>query len=314
MELIGHVRGLRVLSEVDTRGSFSAAAEALGLTQSAVSQHIAALERQSGLALVVRGTRPAELTEAGHALARHGRAIATRIDGAEQELAELAGRRSGRLRLGSFPTALTTFVPPALARLRAQLPDLVLTVLDDHMQGLIPRLVEGELDLAVVFDHDVLPAPPPGRLTRRPLFDDPYQAVLPPGHRLAKARRPVNLADLADETWVGGHTGSAWFAIVRHACRAAGFEPHTALRSDDYRAVQAFVAAGLGVAVIPGLAVAHPIPGVEVRRLRPGGPIRRIGVVHAADGFEPSAVTAMVATLETVTRQWRSAPAARRPA
>lgn len=78
--------------------------------------------------------------------------------------------------------------------------------------------------------------------------------------------------------------------------------------------MQAFVAAGLGVAVIPGLAVARPIPGVEVRRLRTGAPVRHIGVVHASDGFEPAAVTAMVATLETVTRRWRPAPAARRPA
>ena len=140
MELIGHVRGIRVLCELAARGSFSAAAQALGLTQSAVSQHVAALERQTGLALIQRGTRPAELTEAGAALVRHGTAISARLDSAEQELAEIAGRRAGRLRFGSFPTALTTFVPAALARLRSQHPALTLTVVDDHMQGLLPRL------------------------------------------------------------------------------------------------------------------------------------------------------------------------------
>ena len=111
MKLIGHVRAIRVLSEIETRGSFSAAADALGLTQSAVSQHVAALEREAGLPLVERGPRPVELTEAGRVLARHGAVVIARLDSAEQELAELAGRRAARLRFGSFPTALTTFVP-----------------------------------------------------------------------------------------------------------------------------------------------------------------------------------------------------------
>ena len=105
------VRRLQVLAEVGGRGSSSAAAEALHVTQSAVSQHVAALEREVGLPLVERGTRPVELTEAGHALTRHAALILARIDGAEQELGEIAGRRLGRLRFGSFPTALATLVP-----------------------------------------------------------------------------------------------------------------------------------------------------------------------------------------------------------
>jgi len=113
VKLIGHLRGIRVLCEVAARGSFSAAAQALGLTQPAVSQHVAAQERQAGLPLIQRGTRPAELTQASAALVRHGTAINARLDSAEQELAEIAGRRAGRLRFGSFPTALTTFVPAA---------------------------------------------------------------------------------------------------------------------------------------------------------------------------------------------------------
>lgn len=309
MKLIRHVRAVRVLCEVADRGSFSSAAEALGLTQSAVSQHVAALEREVGLRLVQRGTRPAELTEAGHVLARHGRAINARLDSAEQELAEVAGRRAGRLRFGSFPTALTTFVPAALARLRGDWPALALTVVDDHMQRLLPRLADGELDLAVVYDHEVLPETAPARLHRVPLFDDTYRAVLPPGHRLAR-RDAVDITDLAEDTWVGGHAGSAWFGIVRHACRVAGFEPRTSLGSDDYRAVQAFVAAGLGVAVIPGLAVANPTPGVEVRKLRTGAPVRRISVAYPAEEFQPPAVRAMTTILRDVTRRFQGRAAA----
>jgi DNA-binding transcriptional LysR family regulator len=315
VKLIGHVRGIRVLCEVGTRGSFSAAADALGLTQSAVSQHVAALEREAGLPLVERGIRPTQLTEAGRVLVGHGTAIAARLDDAEQELGELAGRRSGRLRFGSFPTALTTFVPTALARLRREHPAVVLTVVDDHLQGLLPRLTDGTLDLAVVFEHDILPAGAPG-LRRIPLFDDTYRAVLPAEHRLARRRAAVGLSELAEDVWVGGHTASAWFSIVRHSCRAAGFEPRTSLASDDYRAVQAFVAAGLGVAVIPALAVATTVPGVEVRKLRGDAPVRRISVAHPTDGFLSPAVRAMTDILQDITLRLgvRVTPAGRRPA
>ncbi len=306
MELIGHVRGIRVLCEIAARGSFSSAAQGLGLTQSAVSQHVAALERQAGLPLIERGTRPAELTQAGAALVRHGTAISARLDSAEQELAEIAGRRAGRLRFGSFPTALTTFVPAALARLRSQQPAITLTVVDDHMQGLLPRLTGGELDLAVIYDHQVLPETASAALGRVSLFDDIFQAVLPHGHRLARHGAALALPDLAEEAWVGGRAGSAWFRIVRQACRTAGFDPRVTLTSDDYRAVQAFVAAGLGVAVIPGLAVARASPGVEVRRLRAGAPVRRICAVHPDDSFQPPAVRTMITILETITRRLRN--------
>ena len=305
MQLIAHVRAIRVLCEVAAQGSFSAAAEALGLTQSAVSQHVAALERQTGLALVERGIRPTALTDAGHALVRHGRAITARLDSAEQELAEIAGRRSGRLRFGSFPTALTTFVPAAIARLRSRQPATALTVVDDHLPQLLPRLNDGELDLAVIYDHEALQELARFQGGRVHLFEDRFQAVLPRGHRSA-AGRTVDLSDLADEVWVGGRPGSAWFTIVRHSCRAVGFDPRVSLTSDDYRAVQAFVAAGLGVAVIPGLAVARAPAGVEVRQLRAGAPVRRISVAYPDSAFQPPVVHEMIAILQGVTQRFRT--------
>jgi DNA-binding transcriptional LysR family regulator len=312
--LIGHVRGIRVLCELADQGSFSAAARTLGMTQSAVSQHVAALEREAGLALVDRGSRPVELTEAGSVLVRHGRAIAAQLDGAEQALAAINGRQAGRLRLGSFPTALTTFVPEAVTVLRAATPGLVLTVVDDHMQGLVPRLVGGELDLAVVYENPLLPGGSLGRLTTVPLFDDPYRVLLPEGHRLARRRKRLSLADLAGEVWIGGRPGSAWFRILLHACRASGFEPRTLLTTDDHRAVQAFVAAGLGVGVVPGLAASHPSPGVAVRGLDTGGPVRRIAVAHLPGEPVPPPVTAMTEILREVTRPLRSRRGVRRPA
>jgi DNA-binding transcriptional LysR family regulator len=298
VKLIAHVRGIRALCEVAASGSFSSAAQALGMT---------------GLVLVERRTRPAELTEAGRVLARHGKAIGSRLDGAEHELAGIADRNAGRLRLGSFPTALTTFVPAALARLRRERSGIVLTVVDDHMQGLIPRLVDGELDLAVIFDHPAQETAGAERIRRQPLFDDAYRALLPSAHRLARRRAALTLTDLADDVWVGGRPGSTWFRIVRHACQAAGFEPRTSLFSDDYRAVQAFVAAGLGIAVVPGLAALNPIPGIEVKRLAPGSPVRRISVATADDALPPPAVPAMTAILRELTRPLRTPRPPARP-
>jgi DNA-binding transcriptional LysR family regulator len=288
------VRRLRVLSEVAARGSFSAAGEALRLTQSAVSQHVAALEREAGMPLVERGTRPVALTEAGHALVRHATGIFARLDGAEQELGEIAGRRHGRLRFGSFPTALATLVPPAFARFRRLHGEVTLTVVDDHLQRLIPRVEGGELDLALIYDHPALPEVAARDLERIPLFDDVFRAVLPARHRLARRRRPLELADLRGEPWIGGAPNSAWFRIVKHACRQAGFAPQVGFTSDDYIAIQAFVAAGLGVAVVPGLAVAHPLPGLAVRTLASGAPGREISAARPRDGYHGAAVSSML--------------------
>src|SRR5919108_2135056 len=182
------VRRLRVLSEVAARGSFSGAAVALRLTQSAVSQHMAALEREVGLPLVERGTRPVELTEAGFALTRHATGIFARLDGAEQELGEIAGRRHGRLRFGCFPAALATIVPTAFARFRRRHPDVHLTLVDDHLHRLVPRLDAGELDLALIYEHEALPDITARDLDRTPLLDDVFHAVLPASHPLSRRR------------------------------------------------------------------------------------------------------------------------------
>lgn len=300
VELIPHVRRLEVLERIAACGSFSAAAETLHMTQSAVSQHVAALERAIDLPLIERGTRPVQLTDAGFALIRHTRAVMVHLGNAEQELAEITGRRQGRLRFGSFPTALATFVPAALARFRQQQPGVSLTVIDDHLQRLLPRLDNGELDLAIIYDHEALPEVTARDLERTHLCDDTYRVVLPPGHRLARGGRSVALAELAEETWVGGGPASAWFRIVRRTCRTAGFDPHVALGSDDYIAVQSFAAAGLGVAVIPGLCVTHPIPGVETRAIRGIAPVRKIWAARPADPFCSPATRTMIGILRLI--------------
>src|SRR5512132_3994762 len=239
-------RRLRVLREVAVRGSFSVA--------------VAALERETGPRLVERGVRPVRLTEAGMALLAHAEAVLARLDEAQQELGEIAGLRRGRLRLASFPTAIATLVPRAIALFSQRHPDVNLTVLDDHGQGLVPRLARWELDLALIYEHAALPAPDV-QLELTHLLDDPFELVLPDGHPLTR-RAPVALEELADATWIGGTPDGAYARIVLHSCRAAGFEPRVAFGSDDYNAVQAFVAVGLGIAVLPRLALMVPRPGV----------------------------------------------------
>ena len=204
-------------------------------------------------------------------------------------------------------------MPPALARFRDQRPGVRLTVLDDHLQALLPRLDDGELDVALVYDDPALAQRPDADLERVALFDDPFRLVLPERHPLAAGQAPLDLAALRRETWIGGMPGSTWFRIVRASCRAAGFEPDVGFSSDDYRGVQAFAAAGLGVAVVPGLAVAAgPVPGTRVRRLRAGGPSRQVLAVRPRDAFPTSASLLMMETLgvgDRVVQGQRASPA-----
>jgi DNA-binding transcriptional LysR family regulator len=288
-------RRLRVLREVASRGSFSAAAAALSFTQSAVSQQVAALERETGTRLIERGVRPVRLTDAGRALMAHAEAVLAHLDEAEQELGELAGLRRGRLRLAGFPTAVEALVPRAVARFHQRHPDVDLTVLDDHGQGLVPRLARWELDLALIYEHEALPEPDV-ELERTHLLDDPFDLAVPDGHPLA-GRASVALEALADETWIGGAPGSAYGAIVVHSCQAAGFEPHFAFGSDDYNAVQAFVAVGLGIAVLPRLALAFARPGLHRVRLAVP-PARRITAARLAASYRSAATASMLSILK----------------
>jgi DNA-binding transcriptional LysR family regulator len=294
-------RRLRVLREVATRGSFSAAAAALAYTQSAVSQQVAALERETGTRLVERGVRPVRLTDAGRALLAHAEAVLARLDEAEQELGELAGLRRGRLRLASFPTAIASLVPRAVVRFSERHPEVDLTVLDDHRQGLLSRLARWELDLALIYDHQALPEPEV-ELERTHLLDDPFELVVPDGHPLT-GRAPVAIEELAGETWIGGTPDGAYGRIVLHSCRAAGFEPRVAFGSDDYHAVQAFVAVGLGIAMLPRLALTLVRPGLRRVPLA-GPPVRHVTAARLAASHRSAATTSMLGVLAETARDF----------
>jgi DNA-binding transcriptional LysR family regulator len=304
------VRRMNVLREVAARGSFSAAAESLSFTQSAVSQQVAALEREAGAKLVERGPRGVRLTDAGGALVRHADAIVARLDDAEQELAAIAGLRGGRLRLGSFPSAGATLVPEAVAAFRDRYPDVELSMVEAEPVDALPRLRSGELDLALVYDNAALPERFGDDLHLTHLLNDPLELVVPRGHPAAR-REHAELGDLAGEHWIGGTPTEACQRIVNRSCADAGFEPRVVFETDDYQAGQAFVAAGVGVAILPRLALTAVHPGVEVVPLGEGTPVRRVWAAQLGEGYRSAASEAMLAILRDVSERFerRGAPA-----
>jgi DNA-binding transcriptional LysR family regulator len=300
------VRRMRVLREVAQQGSFSAAAEALSFTQSAISQHVAALERETGTQLVDRGPRGVRLTDAGRALVSHADAIIARIDDAEEELAAIAGLREGRLRLASFQSAGSTLVPQAVAAFRDRHPGVELAMIQAEPEEATERLHSGDIDLALVYDYAPIRSMLDGELELVALLEDPYDIILRKGHRLAE-RKTVRLRDLADESWISSTTGGGCRRIHERACQEAGFEPKVAFESDETLAVQALVAAGVGVTMLPRLALSTVHPGVVVRELPPGSLVRRIWAARLANAYRSPACEAMLQILGDVAEEFDGA-------
>src|ERR687883_283478 len=216
------VKRLRVLREVAARGSFSAAAEALGYTQSAVSQQIAALERETGSVLIERNPRGIRLTDAGEALVRHADKILARLAEAEAELEAIAGLRGGRLRLGSFPTAGATLMPRAIAEFSSRHPAVELSLAEAEPDESLPRLKAGELDLVLVDDSPLAHAAADDDVELIHLLDDPLYLALPADHALASKPR-VRMGDVESEPWIQGTTACACRRHLQTACSTAGF-------------------------------------------------------------------------------------------
>ncbi|MFJ3640834.1 LysR family transcriptional regulator [Streptomyces sp. NPDC090108] len=269
------VRRLQVLRAVVTSGTVTAAAAHLGYTPSAVSQQVAALEKQAGTPLLERVGRGVRPTAAGLLLTEHAALIGSAVAQAESALADLRAGRTGTLSLRYFATAGSTLVAPALARLRVEHPgiriDLELADPDDPVQDVL----RGRADLAVVVQ-------PRGRAGDGHrvvhLLDDPYAAVLPEDHRFAD-RDVLDLHELAGEQWVGSEPPGPCLEPVTDACSAAGFTPDFIVKSEDYATAQGFVAAGLGVGLMPRLGLRAPHPGVVVIPVRNPEPIRVISAV-----------------------------------
>ena len=264
-------RHLRVLRAVAATGSFSAAARELGCTQPAVSQQMKALESSAGTPLLIRTGREMRLTQAGEALTRHAAGILAGLTAAEEEIAAIAGLRAGRVRLVSFPSGSSSLVPAALAALRAAHPGTRVSLEEAEPPRSAELLRAGDCDIALAFRYAGATAPDEwDDLVVRPLLADRLVGLVPEGHRLADAAS-AGIGELAADPWIAGCPRCRRQLV--EVCETEGFTPRIDFATDDYPAVLGLVAAGLGVAVLPALAL---------ESLRPKG-VRTIAVEPAVE-------------------------------
>lgn len=254
---------LRVFTTVAHLGSFTAAGQALGYTQSAVSRQVSTLEHEAGTALFDRLPRGVRLTEPGRRLLVHAQAVLDRLDAARRELTDLRDLATGRLRVGAFATADAALVPKAVAAFHASYPDVIITLREGFTPDLLVSLVAGDIDLAVVsgavaegFDGVDL----------RTLSEDFMFVAMPTDHRLAR-RRQVRLTDLVDEQWIAGSARPQDTLIS--SCLRTGFRPTIGFVARDWLAKQGFVAAGLGITLVPSLAADAVRPDIALVSLHP---------------------------------------------
>lgn len=293
------LKRLRVLREVAACGSFSAAAEVLYVSQSAVSQQISTLEAEVGVPLLVRLRGGPALTDAGELLVSHAEIAIGRLEQAERELAELSGLESGQLRLVSFPSASATLITDAASIFTRRHPAVRLSLSEGEPEDSIPQLKRGEHDLAVVYDFDLNPLEKDRDIELRLLLTEQLHVALAADHPLA-GREEIELCDLDQEPWLCGNTTTSCRAMTVQSCRSANFEPDIAFESNDYNVLKSLVAAGLGVTLLPDLALAQTIPGLVVLPVAHQAPERRVLAATLAAGARSRATEAMVSVLDEV--------------
>ncbi|WP_440105416.1 LysR family transcriptional regulator [Streptosporangium sp. H16] len=290
------VRRLRLLCDLARLGTIAAVARSHTYTPSAVSQQLAALEREAGVPLLERTGRRVALTPAGVVLVRHAETVLAALEGAGAALAAARGEPAGPLRIGAFPTAVRTLLPAALVTLGLDHPALELMVTELDPVAMPEALRERRLDVALVNDYDIMPVEPGPTLDAVPLLEETVFLAMPstgtdPG--------PDPVGDARHAAWIVGSPGTACHAVALQVCRTAGFSPLVRHHADDFAAVLALVAAGQGVSLVPQLATARPPAGV---RLVPLATRRRTRVTYrkgaAADPAVAACVTALRASTE----------------
>jgi DNA-binding transcriptional LysR family regulator len=264
--------------------SFSNAARELALTQPAVSQQVAALEKEIGARLLAREPGGLKLTPAGDVLLQHADAIAERLALATSQLGEIAHAQRVRLRVGAFPSALATLVPKAVARLRGEEPDAEVLIEEALREVLTERVARGELHVAIAFQDVTQPRREHEGIERHDLRRETFLIALPPGHRLAKLDK-VPLAELADEPW----TAPSASHLIARACQAAGFQPRLISIMRDPLAMRGLVSQGLAVTMVPQLG-SEVLDGVALRPIDGPAPERDVYAMVPAGGRHPLAL------------------------
>ena len=301
------LRHLQVLRAIAREGSLAAAARSLHYTQPTVTYHLATLESHFGAPLVRRSARGTALTEVGKALLPHAEAILQRTQLAEQEIQQMIEHGTAVLRVGTFPTAGALLLPPAVKRVSQRHIHISLT--EGELPSLLTALRSRELHLALVFSQPGDPLDLDPDVVVHPLLDDPLLLVMPADHPQAHLER-VPLSELRDEGWIMGTTD--WDPVDRAltwACAREGFDPVHVMRTDDYGVIQGFVAAGVGVALVPRLGLGNPREDLAIRRLE--GPVlsRQIGVAMLESTVRSSAdelLAELMVEAERIRDSWRA--------
>ena len=298
------MRRLRVLHAVSSYGSVTAAAAALGYSAPAVSQQLAALEREVGMRLTERAGRGVSLTPAALILVAHTDALLARLEAAEADLAALRDQIAGRVTLAAFPSVAASLVPAAWAALAGSAPQVRLDLTEMEPEESLPAVLRGETDVAVAHEYDLLPRPLDPLFERRELLADPAVLAIPAGHPMS-AEPAIPLSALAGQPFLAPRESTSCAEMIQRACARAGFVPRVVARASDFAVLLSLVAAGAGVTLVPALA-ARRLPS-QVRLLRPAEPVtRQVFTVSRRGGDRKPAVRVVLDAL--------AAEAARSPA
>ena len=284
--------------------SFSAAASSLDYSQPAVSHHMSRLELEVGVQLLERRSRGGvTLTPAGRTLFSHAELLLAQMSDAEAELAEIGSAVENRVRLGAFATAGATIVADALVRVRAERPELAVSLVEGSLSETMERVRSRHIDIGVVFDDPLHPIPTDEHTEVRYLYDDPLLLALPRRHPLAR-EDVIDLVALCDDEWIAGAgPETPCSLILAAACQAVGYEPRIAFSSGNYQVVQRLVAAGVGIALVPELALFGAHPEVVTRRVAPATRYRRVAVATRVGCHTPGVET-MLTHVERVCREY----------
>ncbi|MQA02485.1 MAG: LysR family transcriptional regulator [Streptosporangiales bacterium] len=293
-----HLETLRAVLET---GSLCGAAKQLGYTTSAVSQQIAALERTLGVPLFERGPRNLWPTAAAVQMGRHASAVLSRLAEAADDMRGYAGGHNGRQRVAAFTTVSSRVAPRALARTVTRFPDAELTLHDDDSADVALAVCEGTADLGLVFEYDLVPQTWPEELRTYPVLDEELVVLCHPEQYPANGAH-IDVAELADAIWVTNREGSTGHENLVRLCAQFGFDPVVRYTSHDFDVVRGIVREGLGIALVPALALGTD-PAIAMRRLRPDGPRRRVLAVHRATDLNPL-VPAALETIHEAAREF----------
>jgi DNA-binding transcriptional LysR family regulator len=300
------LRRLRIYAAVAEGGSFTAAASALYLSQPAVSQQMAILEREAGVALFERVPRGIRLTPAGELLAKRTEALLAEMEVIEDELRNF-GTGIQEVHLGAFPTAGADLVPMAIRAYRERHPDVRVVLTPAHAHDVVAQLHSSRIAVGLVWDYDFAPQATDPAFDRVELLADPLRVVLPADHAAA-GEKEVALRDLAEEPWIIRAHRPPYAQAFEQMCRIAGFEPQVAFRTDNYQAIQGLVAAGAGIGLVPRLSLTPRRPDVAAVPMAAPAFSRRIAALAVPAAARPSTVDDLLDVLRTTADALQRSP------